>query len=619
MLVRCILAKWAQTPSARRVWEGDYTEEAIMDLNSQGFNIYYLPNYPSEYDPTITITGAQIDVFEYVFVDFDLKSGTYPSKEAFLEKLSSSPLMPSRVVDSGGGIHAYWRVSDLDPMSFLRLGRRLMRFYNTDDAVQKIYQLMRVPNTYNVKIEGDPRLCEELVSNESTYTCEELDKALPQITREDEDFCQAHYDQTYNLKAPTEVSDKIPLKFEQLLRGNSEIKDIWSGNVADRSKADFRLGHLMFSAGFTRDEAMSVLVNSRKARDRAPVHRVSYAENIIDKVWTYEAADNKQDLQLSNTVREILDRCGEAIKGVRFPCWKYLDSTAHGFRLGQVIGLVAGSGVGKTAMALNMFEGFVQNNPDYDHFFVPLEQPANEIADRWKTMCGDKTHLYDKVHIISNYAPDGTYRNLSLAEIKEYILRFQADKKRKIGCVVIDHIGALKKKSAEGENQGLMDICHEMKAFAVQTNTMLVMQSQAPREKAGIGDLELSKDAAYGTVYFESYCDYMLGIWQPLKRCYGEPACPTVTAFKFCKIRHKKMGVDEIIEDVRYRLFFEPKTERLRELTQDEEKSFEFFNNKATNARKADKKTDVLPYNSLPWSEAKKEINGETGNNKNSR
>jgi KaiC/GvpD/RAD55 family RecA-like ATPase len=371
----------------------------------------------------------------------------------------------------------------------------------------------------------------------------------------------------------------------------------------------------MFASDFTKEEALSVLVNSAKALQRAPSHRLAYATNIVDKIWLFEATEDKDSLNLSSTVRQILDRSGDDIKGTRFPCWDYIDATVHGFRLGQIIGLVAGSGVGKTAMALNMFLGFVQNNPEYDHFFVPLEQPANEIADRWKTMCGDNERLYDKVHIISNYGDRGEFRHLSLDEIRQYLLQFKERTGKKIGCVVIDHIGALKKKSKDGENQGLIEICHEMKAFAVETNTMLVMQSQAPRDKAGIGDIELNKDAAYGTLFFESYCDYLIAIWQPLKRCYSEEGCPTVTAFKFGKIRHKKAGIDKISEDVCYRLFFDPKTEHLRELTQIEEKSFDFFNNKALNLRKADRKTDLVPYKSITWT--KGEVNGKVNNNQN--
>ena len=612
MVYRCILPAWAEKPGTRKVQEGEFDDAKLKELNDQGYNIYFLPNYPSIYDPSTKVDGSHIDTFNFAFVDMDLKDGTWKDKESFILAVGQFKTPPTFIVDSGNGVHAYWQIDDLDAMSYLRLQRRLCRHFKTDEAVSKIYQLMRVPGTLNTKKEGTPVLCDYVSQAKDTYTCEQLSNALPQITHEDEQYCQQHYANTYKTGDKTTVSEEIPAKFAMLHRNSSEVKkiwaDSWSGNSEDRSKADYRLGHIMFANGFNKKEAMSVLVNSNKASTRAPAHRVSYAEGIVEKIWTFELPEDDEDaLTLSNTVTEVLQKSHNAPKGVRLPCYKYLDATLHGFRLGHVIGLVAGSGVGKTAMALNMFKGFVQNNPDYDHFFIPLEQPANEIADRWKTMCGADTALYDKVHIMSNYADDGTFRHLSFAEIKDYILRFQRVTGKKIGCVVIDHIGALKKTTADGENQGLMDICHEMKAFAINTNTLLVMQSQCNREKAGIGDLELSKDAAYGTVFFESYCDYLITIWQPLKRCYSNKDCPTVTAYKFCKIRHKNKNKDEIQEDTCYRLFFETETEMLSGLTQAEEEKFTWWANQALVARKRDRKTDLVPYKSTSWTKEEKD------------
>lgn len=611
MLCRLIAATWAEESLDSKVLEGDFTSEEVEYANSIGYNAYFLPNYPKTYDPNTTVDGTHIDTFEWVFVDFDLKSGTYPTKEDFTEYvLGKESLPPSRIVDSGNGVHVFWRVSDLDAKAFLRFQRRLCRLYHTDEAVSKIYQLMRIPGTINVKNPDSPRLCQTVYEEGNVYTSEQLDRLLPPISPADEAYCERHYEKTYNLEVRnTTVDDTLPPKFGELISSSQEAKDIWSGRVEDRSKGDWRLGHLMFAHGFTRAEAMSVLVNSAKAMERAPIHRIGYAEGIVDKIWTFETKSDSV-LTLSSTVKDILAKSGSAIKGTRIPCHRWIDATEHGFRLGQVIGLVAGSGVGKTAVALNMFLGFVKNNPDLEHFFVPLEQPANEIAERWKILCKENTYLHEKVHVLSNYAEDGSFRHLSLDQIKDYILKFQEVTGKKVGAVVIDHIGALNKKTNNGENQGLMDICHAMKAFAIQTNTILVMQSQAPREKAGAGDLELDKSAAYGTVFFESYTDALITLWQPLKRCYPEGGCPTVTSFKFCKIRHKKQGVDTIKEDVCYRMFFEPETGHLRQLTQDEEKSFDFFNQKCVNIRKRDRKTDLVTYTSVNWSENGKADNG---------
>lgn len=604
MLYRLILPDWAKSenPNLPRVLEGEYSDEDIVNFNNTGYNVYFLPNSPSVKPEKGFVDGEHIDTFEYVFVDFDLKEGKYADKDSFIAALSGLNLTPTRIVDSGNGIHVYWRVMDLDAMSFLKLQRRLLRRLKTDEAVAKIYQLMRLPDTLNTKKKDELKRCAVIYNSEASYTCEQIDSKLPVLTKDDEDYCKQHYNKTYKINATTTaIDDRLPLKFCQLIQENQEIRDIWKGGTDDRSTADFRLGHLLFAHGFSKVEAMSVLVNVAKALSRAPNHRVSYAESIINKIWTYELAENKAALSLSRSVKDILSRGENTLKGTRFPCWEYIDATHHGFRLGQVLGLVAGSGVGKTAMALNLFMGFVKKNPDYVHFFIPLEQPVNEIADRWKTMCGDNEALYDKVHVISNYADDGSFRHLSFDEIKKYLLEFETESGKKIGCVVIDHIGALKKKGKDGENQDLMTICHEMKAFAITTNTLLIMQSQSSREKAGIGDLELDKSAAYGTVYFESYCDYLITMWQALKRCYSMPGCPTVTSFKFCKIRHKKVTLDSIKEDVCYNLFFDPKNENMRVLTQAEQTSFNFFAQQALNKRKQDRKTDLVPYESINW------------------
>ena len=581
MIYRCILSSWVseEFTNLKKVIEGEFTDEQIKDLNSKGYNIYYLPNSPSIYEGG-NVSGFQIDKFDWVFVDCDLKDGTYKTEDDFLKTVGEKLPIPTKVVLSGHGVHVYWKVSDLDAKSYLKLQRRLIRKLNTDEAVGQIYQLMRVPNTINTKVKEEPKLCELVYSGNAVYTCEDLDKVLDPLTNEDAIYCTQHYEKTYNLQLKDiEIEDKIPLKFIQLIDSNEEVKDIWKGNLDDRSKGDFRLGHIMFASGFNKEEATSVLVNSAKALARAPIHRLNYATNIVDKIWTYELSSDKKGLTLSSSVRDILNRAGDALKGTRFACHPFLDNTVHGFRLGQVIGLVAGSGVGKTSMAINMFRWFTERNPEYDHFFVSLEQPANEIADRWKTVCQGDERLHDKVHVVSNYNDDGTFRHLSLSDIKDYIISYQRTTGRKVGTCVIDHIGALNKKTKDGENQGIIDICHQMKGFALETNTMVIMQSQAPREKAGIGDLELNKDAAYGTVFFESYVDYLLCIWQPLKRVYSEGA-PTVMALKFAKIRHKKQGQDKIQEDICYRLFFDPKIEQLRELTEEEDKSFDFFQNK---------------------------------------
>lgn len=587
--------------------------EETLQLNEAGFGVYYYPNgvtdelYESLPDNPRAggkrfLKAGDINKFDYVLLDLDMKHGVYESYDAFLEQLLAFELTPSKIILSGNGVHAYWKVTDLDAMSFLRLTRRICRKFNSDHAVAMIKQLMRVPGTLNTKDPTDYKPCELIEENDNSYTCEELSKALPPITSSDEEFCISHFNTAYSIEDKVaKVDVNLPSKFKRLVKESKEVREIFSGNVSDRSQADWRLAHILFAQGFTKDEALSVLVNSPKAIERSPTHRVGYASGIIDKIWTYENTEDKESVQLSHSVREIVNR-KDAMRGIRLPCWDVFDGTEHGFHLTEVLGLVGGAGSGKTTLALNYFYHFSRLNPDFHHMFVSLEQPEEEIAKRWVKIAGKNERLHDKVHVLGNYNPDGSYRNLSLNDIQEYLIKLQTEKKIKIGCCVIDHIGVLKKVSKEGESQGIIDICHQMKAFAKSTNTFLVMQSQTSREKAGIGDVELNKDAAYGTSMFEWYVDYLVTTWQPLVRIYDLAPHMTCSSFKYCKIRHKNVLTDKSKENSVHVLMFNPKNELLSLMNQSQKIAYEEFNDKATKIRNKDRKREPTRITSIDWS-----------------
>ncbi len=603
MLIRAILAEYQKelTPELSRVVEDDLSEERIKELNDLNYNIYYLPNYPSSWSPKQTVDGSQIDTFKYCFVDMDLKEGIWTNREEFREALEKSKLTPSATVDSGGGIHAYWEVSDLDALSFLKLQRRLCRLFKTDEAVCKVYQLMRLPATNNVKVQGQPRPCTILSSNDTVYSAEQMDKWLPKLTPQDEIYCQQHYERTYKLQPDIKVNYTIPHKFHRLLRSSREVKELYSGDSEDRSKGDWKLAHLMHADRFTKDEAMSVLVNCAKAISRSELHRNNYALNIVEKVWGFEAEDNKETVHISNSVKDILRR-GVGASGGRLFCWEVFDATERGFRKGHVMGLIGGSGSGKTTLTLNYMYWFAKLNPDHHHLFFSGEQPEEEIAEAWLKLCGDADEtLLEKLHILGNYEPNGTYKNLSLYDIEEYALSLQKQLKVKLGCLGIDHIGILKKQSRDGETQGLMDICHHMKAVAKNTDTFLIMQSQTSREKAGRGDIELDKDAAFGTSLFENYCDWLVTSWQPLKRIYKRAPNMTCNAYKYAKIRHKNVLLDKIQEDSVQVLMFNPETKRLDIMTETDESAYDHWNGIANQLRGKDLKREPTRRTKIDW------------------
>jgi hypothetical protein len=629
MIYCMLLPKWATEDPAwdRNILpqsrEGEFTDEEVQELNVAGYNIYYHVNYPSAYNKDRFVEAADVDVFKSVFVDLDMKDfqssiadrrHEYETKTDFIKVLLDFSLPPSRIIDSGNGIHAYWDITDLTDMDFLRLQRRLCRHFKTDPAVSKLKQIMRLPGTINWKNLDEPKLAELIIEEGGTYTAEQLAKALPRISDKDEAYCKAHYDKAHGLVEQLDVDDQLPAAWFKLAKKGTEAHAKFYGQVKDRSQADFRLGHIMRAANFTKEEAMAVIMNTSKASERSGVHRYNYAEGVVTKVWAHVEAEIEEDKPKVGRIRSAAELLKhnpdeEAQKGARLECDPNFDGTVYGMRRRQVVGLVAGSGVGKTTFGFNMFKGFAMRNPDLIFLVVPLEQTELEYIRHWRIICEDNPDLVGRLYTLGNYNDDGTYRHLSLPEIEDEVKEFERITGKKMGAVMIDHIGVLKKENRNGENQGLIDICQYMKAFAVNTDTMLIMQSQAPREKASIGDLELDKDAAYGTVFFESFCDFMITLWQPLKRLYDEIPDMTVTVYKFCKIRDKDVMRDRIKEDQRYALMMDPTNKNMRSLTAEEHKRLDFQGARASKLRSRDRKTEpgrisVLELKSQPMKEA---------------
>ena len=73
----------------------DFSPEYLKSMNEKGYNVYFFPNHPSVNvysQETRYLAGKHIDVFNFVFVDMDLKDCDYTSKEHFYEKLNQFPL-----------------------------------------------------------------------------------------------------------------------------------------------------------------------------------------------------------------------------------------------------------------------------------------------------------------------------------------------------------------------------------------------------------------------------------------------------------------------------------------------------------------------------------------------
>ena len=116
-----------------------------------------------------------------LFGDID---GKATDLEAAHARLMAAPCPPSAVIDSGGGLHAYWflreplDVQTTDPKPYLR---RLVAAFDGDRACVDVARILRVPGTKNFKPEyGTPRPV-RLVALDAArrYNLADLDEVLP--------------------------------------------------------------------------------------------------------------------------------------------------------------------------------------------------------------------------------------------------------------------------------------------------------------------------------------------------------------------------------------------------------------------------------------------------------
>lgn len=632
MLYALIPPQWLRDidPTVRNL-QLDCTLEEALEYNEIGYNLYSYANSPKPgaiTDLSQFVTAKDIDQFDWIFMDLDMKDylstdlnrrHEYATKDAVVERLLSDSILPGRIVDSGGGIHAYWRVCDLDAKSYLRLQRRLARHFKSDPAVSMLKQLMRVAGSINMKYLENPRPCLTLYEDlETIYDSETFDKWLPPITPEDEEFINRHYDSVHELEGPRlAISDTLPPRFLTLCRQDKDINHLYFGQHKDRSGADFRLGLELFNHGFTREEAMAVLSRTAKASERSKAHQYTYAEGIVQRVW--DVAEKEVEAEKTKKtkfpIRSAADvESLESTQGARIRCSPLIDATKAGFRRGQVLGLIGATGNGKSSFTLNVLRWFAELNTNQNliYLYVTLEMTEKEVQGKWKKMVKGLKLLrpdvdWDRlIYFLGNFNDDGTHRELGVDEIAEHAKELEELTGQKVGAIAVDHIGILKqtRSSKTDEREGLIGVAKQMKPLAARTDSFVIIQSQTSRSNGATGDVELDVSSAFGISAFEWYCDFILTIWQPLRKAYGrmdqdKKLC--VTAFKMAKTRDKNVLEDDLQTDTPYGLAYSPETEIFREMTSDEEKAYEFWNRQATTLRNQDKKKDPSTLATITW------------------
>lgn len=261
----------------------------------------------------------------------------------------------------------------------------------------------------------------------------------------------------------------------------------------------------------------------------------------------------------------------------------YTDKLVRPFLRGDVTGVLAPSGVGKTTYCLNEIVWQLSQNISGIAVMFILEQDANEINEKWEALTEDCSELADRFYIFSNFDEDMIGKeSMSIIDIKNKAKMLKEDLGETLISVTIDHLHLVKNNAADYN-----PVAVEIKKMAKELDTHVFIVSQTQKANQII-DLPVPRTGCYNCSAFEWNVSNIISIFQPLARVQSETSL-SLLGYQFCKIRYKNTK-DEIKENMNYLLYFNHDTQSLRELTPNEKTEFSMQYEKVIELRQNEEK-----------------------------
>ncbi|MEI6153681.1 MAG: phage/plasmid primase, P4 family [Deltaproteobacteria bacterium] len=158
----------------------------VFELCNTGIDVYFGVN------PRMNRGGKKENVHYVTAFHSEVDYGTEGHKKAPIHKtyddalnaINSYVIKPTIINHSGGGFHCYWvlripiSVKDIGATTIENINKALSEALGGDSGTQDISRVLRVPGTYNFKIEGNPREVTTVVMNEARYDFDEIASKL---------------------------------------------------------------------------------------------------------------------------------------------------------------------------------------------------------------------------------------------------------------------------------------------------------------------------------------------------------------------------------------------------------------------------------------------------------
>jgi ABC-type oligopeptide transport system ATPase subunit len=523
---------------------------------------------------------------------------------------------------------------DIDEGCTIERAKELFKEYTYAILTSKSHQIEKndkIVDRFRIIIPLSSSIMDREIYKNTWYS---LSNKFPFIDQQCKDFARFYYKSkelihinngktldpvTENVMPNILQAPQLELKLTKgkLSRGTMEfiVEGAQSGK---RNISAYKAAKDFQEQGYTIDEAYERLIKSPCIDDEFTENEL---QRTIESAYTNDpkydprGLSEKQEyvaMSISDLEKDAsLYVKNEAINGPSF--W---DCTEERWRKGEVLGVVAGSGTGKSSVSLKIIKDIIMNNRksnDDIHFFFSLEMPARQIVQRWQKLVGKDHPDGKRLFVIDNKNTD---ERLTWQHIYKFVQDTCKSLNKKPGCVVIDHFMALSDKidttkepnfdvstdvnSGRGKVKtiSVKEMCRLMKVIAEDLNCFLIIQNQSTIERAGHGDTPMGINAAYGAAQFAWFCDYIITVWQPLKRVQAETPL-TASGWQYSKIR--EVGLNDATRVyTRHSIFYDIMNGDFRPLTEIEQDEFNKFVERANALRKADEKKETTQYQNSP-------------------
>lgn len=351
---------------------------------------------------------ADISAARFVHVDLDPPKGatwTQEEKLKQIERLQEAKVYPSLIVDSGNGLHGYWRLEDDCTAHDVIEGiNRALSADFTADACWNIDRILRVPGTINwpnakkASAGREPCLASIVEREDGESSVEQLKAAFGWAEAPNKGSDRPnHPANDESLGTDLITPDDLGLSASDELRSAIEYPP---GN--DRSGDGLAVARLMANSKFADEQILGILLNPANAvsahfldqRDprRAALRAIAFVRSNDGE------RSSKTDAQTDKTKADAVPLLQDSATfcDARTPADYLIDGSV---RDGWLYTLTAPTGHGKSAVALAITYAIAKGGFLGSHaikqgrvLFLAGENP-DDIRERWIAMCergGDK-------------------------------------------------------------------------------------------------------------------------------------------------------------------------------------------------------------------------------------